>query len=70
MFDFNRFSKHNIIGELRLQLCDVDWNHVIEEWKDLVAPAKFEVRAAAAVQRGVETKNYKNITPTLWFLEK
>lgn len=49
VFDFNRFSKHNIIGELRLQLCDVDWNHVIEEWKDLVAPAKFEVRAAAAV---------------------
>lgn len=48
VFDFNRFSKHNIIGELRLQLCDVDWNHVIEEWKDLVAPAKFEVCAAAA----------------------
>ncbi|XP_075884914.1 synaptotagmin VIII isoform X2 [Nelusetta ayraudi] len=42
VFDFNRFSKHNIIGELRLQLCNVDWNHVIEEWKDLVAPAKFE----------------------------
>lgn len=46
VFDFNRFSKHNIIGELRLQLCDVDWNHVIEEWKDLAAPAKFEVHVA------------------------
>lgn len=43
VFDFNRFSKHNIIGELRLQLCDVDWNHVIEEWQDLAGPAKFEV---------------------------
>ncbi|XP_030281488.1 synaptotagmin VIII isoform X1 [Sparus aurata] len=42
VFDFNRFSKHNIIGELRLQLCDVDWNHVIEEWQDLAGPAKFE----------------------------
>ncbi|XP_042268949.1 synaptotagmin VIII isoform X1 [Thunnus maccoyii] len=42
MFDFNRFSKHNIIGELRLQLGDVDWNHVIEEWQDLAEPAKFE----------------------------
>lgn len=49
VFDFNRFSKHNIIGELRLQLCDVDWNHVIEEWRDLGAPAKFEVHTAAAI---------------------
>lgn len=43
VFDFNRFSKHNIIGELRLLLCNVDWNHVIEEWQDLAEPAKFEV---------------------------
>ncbi|CAG5958574.1 unnamed protein product, partial [Menidia menidia] len=42
VFDFNRFSKHEIIGELRLQLSDVDWNHVIEEWQDLAEPAKFE----------------------------
>lgn len=45
VFDFNRFSKHNIIGELRLLLCNVDWNHVIEEWQDLTEPAKFEVCA-------------------------
>lgn len=43
MFDFNRFSKHNVIGELRLPLCSVDWNHVIEEWQDLTEPPKFEV---------------------------
>lgn len=42
VFDFNRFSKHNIIGELRVELCSVDWNHVIEEWKELAEPAKFE----------------------------
>ncbi|XP_029378182.1 synaptotagmin VIII [Echeneis naucrates] len=42
VFDFNRFSKHDIIGELRVQLCQVDWNHVIEEWQDLAEPAKFE----------------------------
>lgn len=72
MFDFNRFSKHNIIGELRLQLCDVDWNHVIEEWKDLAAPAKFEVCAPATIPSlffPFETKNYKNITSILCFLE-
>ncbi|XP_029009942.1 synaptotagmin VIII isoform X2 [Betta splendens] len=42
VFDFNRFSKHSIIGELRVQLGSVDWNHVIEEWRDLAEPAKFE----------------------------
>ncbi|XP_039987903.1 synaptotagmin VIII [Xiphias gladius] len=42
VFDFNRFSKHNVIGELRVQLCNIDWNHVIEEWQDLAEPAKFE----------------------------
>uniref|UniRef100_A0AAY5KQW9 C2 domain-containing protein n=1 Tax=Esox lucius TaxID=8010 RepID=A0AAY5KQW9_ESOLU len=42
VFDFNRFSKHDVIGELRLQLDSIDWNHVIEEWKDLSEPSKFE----------------------------
>ncbi|XP_074489549.1 synaptotagmin VIII [Sebastes fasciatus] len=42
VYDFNRFSKHNIIGELRMQLGNHDWNHVIEEWQDLAEPAKFE----------------------------
>ncbi|XP_038136393.1 synaptotagmin VIII [Cyprinodon tularosa] len=42
VFDFNRFTKHGLIGELRVQLCSIDWNHVIEEWQDLAKPAKFE----------------------------
>uniref|UniRef100_A0A8C7PZZ8 Synaptotagmin 8 n=1 Tax=Oncorhynchus mykiss TaxID=8022 RepID=A0A8C7PZZ8_ONCMY len=40
VFDFDRFSKHDIIGELRLQLGTIDWNHVIEEWKNLSDPSK------------------------------
>lgn len=51
VFDFNRFSKHNIIGELRVQLGNVDWNHVIEEWQDLAEPAKFEVTSEAERQK-------------------
>lgn len=42
VFDFNRFSKHSVIGEIRLQLENFDWNHVIEEWQDLSEPSKFE----------------------------
>ena len=43
VFDFDRFSKHDIIGELRVDLSSVDWNHVIEEWQDLSDPLKCEV---------------------------
>lgn len=46
VYDFNRFSKHDVIGELKLQLSTVDWNHVIEEWRDLSAPSKNEVQWA------------------------
>lgn len=42
VFDFNKFSKHNIIGEIRLRLNTVDWNHVIEEWQDLAEPSKID----------------------------
>ncbi|XP_077423414.1 synaptotagmin VIII [Vanacampus margaritifer] len=42
VFDFDRFSKHDIIGELRLKLGQVDWNHVMEEWRDLQEPADVE----------------------------
>ncbi|XP_053340344.1 synaptotagmin VIII [Clarias gariepinus] len=42
VYDFNRFSKHDVIGELRLELSTVDWNHVIEEWRNLSAPSKHE----------------------------
>ncbi|KAG7256934.1 hypothetical protein CRUP_019550 [Coryphaenoides rupestris] len=38
VFDFNRFTKHRIIGELRMDLSSMDWNHVIEEWQDLSEP--------------------------------
>ncbi|XP_073797767.1 synaptotagmin VIII isoform X3 [Danio rerio] len=42
VYDFNRFSKHDIIGEIRLNLSTVDWNHVIEEWRDLSEASKHE----------------------------
>ncbi|XP_033909476.3 synaptotagmin-2-like isoform X1 [Acipenser ruthenus] len=42
VYDFNRFSKHEIIGELRIPLKTVDWNHVIEEWMELSAASKSE----------------------------
>lgn len=42
VFDFNRFSKHDVIGEVRLPLRDMDLNHVIEEWKEMTPAGKSE----------------------------
>ncbi|XP_009705060.1 PREDICTED: synaptotagmin-8, partial [Cariama cristata] len=42
IYDFNRFTKHDIIGEVRLPLASVSLQHVIEQWSDLVAASKVE----------------------------
>jgi len=35
VFDYDRFSKHDQIGEVKVPLCMVDLAQTIEEWKDL-----------------------------------
>ncbi|NXR07747.1 SYT1 protein, partial [Semnornis frantzii] len=42
VYDFNRFAKHDIIGEVRLPLAKVNLQHVIEQWSDLAAASKVE----------------------------
>lgn len=42
VYDFNRFSKHDVIGEVRLPLRNMDLQHVIEEWKELNAESTTE----------------------------
>ncbi|XP_014215379.1 synaptotagmin 1-like isoform X2 [Copidosoma floridanum] len=37
IFDFDRFSKHDQIGEVKVPLCMVDLAQTIEEWRDLVS---------------------------------
>ncbi|XP_048401549.1 synaptotagmin VIII [Stegostoma tigrinum] len=42
VYDFNRFSKHDVIGEVRIPLNTVNLNHVVEEWQDLTCAIKDE----------------------------
>ncbi|XP_059831684.1 synaptotagmin VIII [Hypanus sabinus] len=42
VYDFNRFSKHDIIGEVRIALAQVNLNHAVEEWHDLAKAQKEE----------------------------
>uniref|UniRef100_A0A803JUJ4 Synaptotagmin 8 n=1 Tax=Xenopus tropicalis TaxID=8364 RepID=A0A803JUJ4_XENTR len=42
IFDFNRFLKHDVIGEMVIPLGEVNLQHVIEDWKDLGPAGKTE----------------------------
>ncbi|XP_075047354.1 synaptotagmin-5 isoform X2 [Mixophyes fleayi] len=42
VYDFDRFSKHDAIGEARVHMNTVDLAHVIEEWQDLQSAEKEE----------------------------
>ena len=59
IYDFDRFSKHDQIGEVKLPLCTIDLAQTIEEWRDLVSvegdggqvrpnPTRPDPRAAVA----------------------
>lgn len=38
VYDFDRFSKHDVIGEARIPMNSVDLGQIVEEWRDLVSP--------------------------------
>lgn len=48
VYDFDRFSKHDIIGEFKVPMNTVDFGHVTEEWRDLQSAEKEEVRQLLA----------------------
>ncbi|OXA61753.1 synaptotagmin 1 [Folsomia candida] len=37
IFDFDRFSKHDQIGEVKIPLCQLDLAQTIEDWKELIS---------------------------------
>ncbi|KAL4659559.1 synaptotagmin-1-like isoform X2 [Arapaima gigas] len=42
VYDFDRFSKHDAIGDVRVPMNKVDFSHVTEEWRDLQSAEKEE----------------------------
>ena len=37
IFDFDRFSRHDQIGEVKVKLSQIDLGSVVEEWRDLTS---------------------------------
>ncbi|XP_037333381.2 synaptotagmin Va isoform X2 [Pungitius pungitius] len=42
VFDFDRFGKHDVIGEIKIPMNSIDLAQPIQEWKDLVGGEKEE----------------------------
>ncbi|KAK0133957.1 Synaptotagmin-1 [Merluccius polli] len=49
VYDYDRFSKHDIIGEVKIPMNTIDLGQPIEEWKDLESVEKEEVPKALPV---------------------
>ena len=52
IYDFDRFSKHDQIGQVQVPLNSVDLGRVVEEWRDLTSPdnENEKVRCLCSVQ--------------------
>ncbi|MEQ2172967.1 Arf guanine nucleotide exchange factor syt1, partial [Goodea atripinnis] len=42
VYDFDRFSKHDAIGDIKVPMNKVDFSRVTEEWRDLQSAEKEE----------------------------
>ena len=38
VFDYDRFSRHDQIGEIRIPLSAIDLGRIVKEWKDISLP--------------------------------
>lgn len=45
VYDFDRFSKHDVIGEIKIPMNTLDLAKPIEEWRDLDSADQEEVSA-------------------------
>lgn len=45
VFDFDRFSKHDMIGEIKIPMNSIDLGQPMQLWRDLESGEKEEVWA-------------------------
>ena len=54
VYDFDRFSKHDAIGAVKIPMSRMDFSQSLQEWRDLQKAEKEEVGAHCERRRGVE----------------
>lgn len=52
VYDFDRFSKHDAIGGVKIPMSSVDFSQSLQEWRDLQKAEKEEVGAHCERGRG------------------
>lgn len=52
VYDYDRFSKHDIIGEVKLPFNTLDLGQPCEEWRDLESAEKEEVGHKRSSEEG------------------
>ena len=57
VYDFDRFSKHDHIGQVVIPLNSVDLGRVVEEWRVLVSPVHDEKVRRVNFTRSVENNS-------------
>lgn len=58
VYDFDRFSKHDAIGDIKVPMNKVDFSHITEEWRDLQSAEKEEVRLIKNLCRQAQKFNH------------
>lgn len=61
VYDFDRFSKHDVIGEIKIPMNTLDLAKPIEEWRDLDSADQEEVRECLIT---VTTRLFLSFTST------
>lgn len=46
VFDFDRFSKHDMIGDIKIPMNSVDLGQPLQQWRDLESVEKEEVQSS------------------------
>lgn len=60
MYDFDRFSKHDAIGVVKIPMSSVDFSQSLQEWRDLQKAEKEEVGTHCERTRGHRKKKLKS----------
>lgn len=51
VYDFDRFSKHDAIGAVKIPMSSVDFSQSLQEWRDLQRAEKEEVGPASVFSK-------------------
>lgn len=62
VYDFDRFSKHDVIGEIKIPMNTLDLAKPIEEWRDLDSADQEEVSAKVSSLK----LSHKHILPDVF----